>query len=81
MNKYLFGFIFLLCGCSVHDSEIDKIIKAKTMVKALSNYPDTVQFHEMSTRVNGDIVTLKFTCQNGFGVPQTLTLDIAVKDE
>ena len=59
--------------------DIDKILKAKAMVRSLSNYPDTVVFHEMNTAVNGNIVTLKFTCKNAFGVSETLSLDMFVE--
>jgi hypothetical protein len=58
--------------------DIDKILRAKDIVRAMVNYPDTLVFHEFSTKVNGNTVTLKFTCKNGFGVPETHTMDIKV---
>ena len=42
------------------------------------NYPDTLVFHEFSTKVSGNTVTLKFTVKNGFGVPETHIKDIRV---
>lgn len=44
----------------------------------MANYPDTLSFHEFDTSVSGNTVTLKFTCKNGFGVPQTQTMNIKV---
>lgn len=63
---------------AISDSDIDKILKAKNIVRNMVNYPDTLVFHEFSTRVNGNVVTLKFTCKNAFGVPENHTLDINV---
>ncbi len=59
-------------------NDVDKILKAKEIVKAMVNYPDTLVFHDFSTKVNGNTVTLKFTCKNGFGVPETHVKDIKV---
>ena len=79
--------IALLCvclvGCSGSGSgssggDIDKIIAAKAVVRSMVNYPDTLSFHNMSTRVSGNTVTLKFTAKNAFGVPETHTMDIEV---
>jgi len=58
--------------------DIDKILEAKDKVRAMVNYPDTLVFHEFHTKVKGNIVTLKFTCKNGFGVPETHVMDINV---
>lgn len=63
---------------AISDSDVDKILKAKEIVRNMVNYPDTLVFHEFSTRVNGNTVTLKFTCENGFGVKETHTKDIRV---
>lgn len=62
----------------VERSDVDKIIEAKAVVRSIANYPDTVEFHTMSTKVNGDCVTLKFTAKNAFGVPDTriMTIDV-----
>lgn len=59
-------------------NDVDKILKAKEIVRNMVNYPDTLVFHEFSTKVSGNTVTLKFTCKNGFGVPETHTMDIKV---
>lgn len=58
--------------------DIDKIIKAKEIVKHMVNYPDTLVFHNLYTKVNGNTVTLKFTAKNAFGVPETHVVDIKV---
>jgi hypothetical protein len=58
--------------------DIDKIIKAKEIVKQMVNYPDTLVFHNLYTKVNGNTVTLKFTAKNAFGVPETHVVDIKV---
>lgn len=63
---------------TISDSDIDKILKAKEIVRSMVNFPDTLVFHEFSTKVNGNTVTLKFTCKNAFGVPETHTKDIRV---
>jgi len=63
---------------TISDSDIDKILKAKDIVRNMVNYPDTLVFHDLSTKVSGNTVTLKFTCKNGFGVPETHILDIKV---
>lgn len=62
----------------VSDDEISKILKAKEKVREMVNFPDTLVFHDFSTRVRGNTVTLKFTCKNAFGVPETHTMDIRV---
>lgn len=63
---------------SISDDEINKILKAKEQVKNMVRNPDTLVFHEFSTKVKGNTVTLKFTCKNDFGVPETHTMDIKV---
>lgn len=63
---------------TISDSEIDKILKAKDIVRSMVNYPDTLVFHDLYTKVSGNTVTLKFTCKNGFGVPETHIKDIRV---
>jgi hypothetical protein len=61
-----------------HSSDIDKILIAKDRIRNIINYPDTLSFHEFDTKVSGDTVTLRFTCQNAFGVPETKTMNINV---
>ena len=51
---------------------------AKAIVRSMVNYPDTLSFHNFSTSVSGDTVTLTFTAKNAFGVPETHTMDIEV---
>lgn len=63
---------------AINDREIEKILKAKEIVRRMVNYPDTLVFHNFYTKVSGNIVTLKFTCKNGFGVPETHIKDITV---
>lgn len=63
---------------AISDSDIDKILKAKEIVRNMVNYPDTLVFHELYTKVSGNVVTLKFTCKNGYGVPETHVMDIRV---
>ena len=63
---------------AINDSDINKILKAKEIVRNMVNYPDTLVFHEFSTKVSGNTVTLKFTCENAFGVKETHTMDIKV---
>jgi hypothetical protein len=62
----------------IDDNEINKILKAKEIVRGMVNYPDTLVFHDFSTKVSGNTVTLKFTAKNGFGVPETHVKDIKV---
>lgn len=81
-NMYKFLLICFVClfsiGCVESNGDIDRILKAKSMVRSLSNYPDTVVFHEFDTNVSGHDVTLKFTCKNAFGVPETHTMTFNV---
>lgn len=58
--------------------DIDKIIKAKEVVKMMVNFPDTLVFHNLYAKVRVNTVTLKFTCKNAFGVEETHTMDIKV---
>jgi hypothetical protein len=62
----------------ISDEEINKILRAKEIVRQMVNYPDTLVFHEFKTKVSGNTVTLTFTCKNAFGVPETHTKDIKV---
>lgn len=63
---------------AIDDNEINKILKAKEIVRGMVNYPDTLVFFEFYTKVSGNTVTLKFTAKNGFGVPETFIKDIKV---
>lgn len=63
---------------AIDDNEINKILKAKDIVRGMVNYPDTLVFFEFYTKVSGNTVTLKFTAKNGFGVPETHIKDIKV---
>ena len=75
-------------GCELPNSEpsaddvrIMKIIRAKDYVRSnVAQYPDTLDFHSWSYEptVSGDTVTLKFTCKNAFGVPETHVMDIEI---
>lgn len=62
----------------IDDNEINKILKAKEIVRGMVNFPDTLVFHDFSTKVSGNTVTLKFTAKNAFGVPETHVKDIKV---
>jgi hypothetical protein len=62
----------------ISDEEINKILKAKEIVKNMVNHPDTLVFHDLYTKVSVNTVTLKFTCKNAFGTPETHVLDIKV---
>lgn len=62
----------------ITDEEINKILRAKEIVRGMVNFPDTLVFHDLHTKVRGNIVTLKFTCKNAFGTPETHTMDIRV---
>lgn len=63
---------------AIDDNEINKILKAKEIVRGMVNYPDTLVFHEFYTKVSGNTVTLKFTAKNAFGTPETFIKDIKV---
>lgn len=90
MRKVIFGCLIALCSFgyintvysynpqTISDSDIDKILKAKEIVRSMVNFPDTLVFHDLYTNVRGNTVTLKFTCKNAFGVPETHTKDIRV---
>lgn len=83
-----FSLAVLSMGCTntgfcdnsnVLDSDVDKILKAKEIVRNMVNYPDTLVFHDFSTKVSGNTVTLKFSCKNAYGVSETHVMDIKVK--
>lgn len=63
---------------AINDREIEKILKAKEIVRSMVNYPDTLVFHNFYTKVSGNTVTLKFTCKNAFGVEETHIKDVKV---
>jgi hypothetical protein len=68
-----------LIGCNNTNTDIDKILQAKAVVRTMVNFPDTLSFYEFDTKVAGNAVTLKFSCENAFGVPTTHTTTITVK--
>lgn len=76
----LFGFVgdIVVNPIVAVADDVDKILKAKEIVRKMVNYPDTLVFHEFYTKVSGNTVTLKFTAKNGFGVPETFVKDIKV---
>lgn len=78
--KRIFILAFLcFAGCDVAtNSDVDKILKAKQIVLQRLNFPDTADFHELSTEVHGNTVTLTVTAKNAFGVPSTHTFNIKV---
>lgn len=87
MKKIIVAFMLILpcyIPCTnanpifISDEEINKILKAKDIVRNMVNFPDTLVFHDLYTKVSGNTVTLKFTCKNAFGVPETHTKDIRV---
>ena len=84
--KYFFFVciaIIVITSCINNDSsittDVDKIITAKQIVLSQLNYPDTADFHDMKTKVNGNNVTLVVTAKNAFGVPSTHTFNINTK--
>lgn len=87
--KFVKSLFFTLAICGVGNyfvtpnvavaDDIDKIIKAKEIVKTIVNYPDTLVFHNLYTKVSGNTVTLKFSCKNAFGVQETHIMDIKVE--
>lgn len=72
------NYVYANGATKIDDNEINKILKAKEIVRGMVNYPDTLVFHDFSTKVSGNTVTLKFTAKNGFGVPETHVKDIKV---
>lgn len=64
----------------IQASDIDKIAKAKQHILEMVIRPETVRFHDESTKVNNNnTVTIKFTFQNGFGLIETRIMDIKIK--
>jgi hypothetical protein len=79
--KAFCGILVILgiLGCFLPENQdVNKIIRAKEIVRSKLNYPDTASFH-LNTEVNGDTVTLTVTAKNGFGVPSTQTFTVNVK--
>ena len=80
LSMSMFGFVgdIIVNPNIAVANDVDKILKAKEIVRNMVNYPDTLVFHEFYTKVSGNVVTLKFTAKNGFGVPETFVKDIKV---
>jgi hypothetical protein len=78
MRRAILLSLCILLGCDVGNPEVDKIIRAKQIVLSQLNFPDTADFHDMSTSVRGNTVTLTVTAKNAFGVPSTRTFNIEV---
>ena len=78
MKKILFVLFILMSGCDNTNSEVDKILKAKQIVLSKINFPDTADFHEMKTDVQGNNVSLTVTDKNAFGVPATQPFTVRV---
>lgn len=91
MKKIFVALVLMIVACGsavncayadgitkIDDNEINKILKAKEIVRGMVNFPDTLVFHDFSTKVSGNTVTLKFTAKNAFGVPETHVKDIKV---
>lgn len=80
LSMSMFGFFgdIIVNPNAAVANDVDKILKAKEIVRNMVNYPDTLVFHEFYTKVSGNVVTLKFTAKNGFGVPETFVKDIKV---
>ena len=72
------NYVYASDPIKINDDEINKILKAKEIVRGMVNYPDTLVFFEFYTKVSGNTVTLKFTAKNAFGVPETHVKDIKV---
>jgi len=70
----IFAIIVVVLACfgymgNVSDNqEVDDILAAKSYVKTMCNFPETVDFHDMETRVTETHVYLVFTAENAFGV-------------
>jgi len=63
MKNILFVLCILMIGCDNTNSEVDKILKAKQIVLGKINFPDTADFHEMKTQVQGNNVSLTVTAK------------------
>jgi hypothetical protein len=60
-------------------SEVNKIIIAKDFVRNnLLNYPETANFHDLSTSVHGNNINLKVTAKNAYGTPETYRITVVV---
>lgn len=89
MKKFIGLIIISIATISVFDhclarpyiataSDNDKILQAKSYILQFVSYPETVIFHDKFTVINKNMVTIRFTYTNGFGVIDTLTMDIEV---
>ena len=70
----IFAIIVVVLGCFGYmgnvsdDQEINDILAAKSYVRSMCNYPETVEFHNMETTVTETHVSLVFSAENAFGV-------------
>ena len=74
INSFVINPVFTIA----QDPNLTKAIIARDIVRNMVDYPDTLVFYDCFTVVNGNVVTLKFSCKNGFGVSETHTLDVNV---
>lgn len=49
-------------GENISAENLDRIAKAKSHIVSTVKYPQALVFHDLYTKVNGYIVTLRFTC-------------------
>jgi hypothetical protein len=62
-------------GENISAENLDRIAKAKNHIVSTVKYPQALVFHDLYTKVNGSVVTLRFTC-NG----EVLTQNIETED-
>ncbi len=58
-------------GENISTENLDRIAKAKNHIVSTVKYPHALVFHDLYTKVNGSLVTLRFTC-NGEVLTQNI---------
>jgi hypothetical protein len=87
MNRLVVLFLIFVFGCSsakelhkVTDvSEISKIEEAKRIVLSQLIFPDSAEFHENKTEVNGNNVKIVVTSKDLSGLVSTRSFDVNLK--
>lgn len=72
---FVTGAIFVKNNQTQNNTEL-RIDNAKNYILNMVSQPQTVVFHDESIFLNENSVVIKFTYKNGFGIIDTITMDI-----
>lgn len=73
---FVAGAIFVDNNQTVNNTDLIRIDNTKQYILNMVSQPNTVVFHDESIILKQDSVVIKFTYKNGFGITDTITMDI-----